>query len=138
MRTTFDRFDKILFLKVHRYTIVYYVTFNCGSLTKSSLILEDLFLKVHWYAISWFLIFNCGPLIWVLIFESLFSRSSFYDIAYFSILASWPQLDATITSENFFRSFSIDAIIFNCGPYIMDASLVLQDVFGRSEISLMT
>ena len=51
--------------------------------------------------------------------------TNFYDIAYFSILASGPYLDSTITSETIFRSSSIDAIIiFNCGPLIMDASLV--------------
>ena len=44
-------------------------------------------------------------------------------------------MDATITSENVFRSFSVDAITFNCGPLIMDASLVLEDAFGRSRIS---
>ena len=43
MRTTFGRFDEGLFLKVHRYTIAYYIIFNGGSLTKFSLILEDLF-----------------------------------------------------------------------------------------------
>ena len=70
-----------------------------------------------------------------LILEALFSRSSFYDIPCFSILASGPHLDATITSENIFRSSSIDAIIFNSGPLIMDASLVLEDFLGRSRIS---
>ena len=70
-----------------------------------------------------------------IIFEKLFSRSSFYDIACFSILAKGPHLDATVTSENIFRSSSIDAIIYNCGPLIMDASLVLEDFFGRSRIS---
>ena len=44
-------------------------------------------------------------------------------------------MDATITSENIFRSSSIGAIIFNRGPLIMDASLVLEDFFGRSRIS---
>ena len=53
-----------------------------------------------------------------LILEKPFSRSSFHDIADFSILASGPHLDATVTSENIFRSSSIDAIIFNCGPLI--------------------
>ena len=67
--------------------------------------------------------------------EKLFTRSIFYDIACFSILASGPHLDATITSENIFRSSSIDAIIFNCGPLIMDASLLLEDLFGKSRIS---
>ena len=43
MRTTFGWFDYGLFLKVHRYTMVYYIIFNCGSLTKFCLILEDLF-----------------------------------------------------------------------------------------------
>ena len=70
-----------------------------------------------------------------LILEKRFSRSSFYDIACFSILVSGPNLDTAITSENIFRSSSIDAIIFNCGPLIMDASLVLEDFFGRSRIS---
>ena len=70
-----------------------------------------------------------------LILEKLFSRSSFYDIASFSILASGPHLDATIGSENIFRSSSIDGIIFNCGPLIMDTSLVLEDFFGGSRIS---
>ena len=70
-----------------------------------------------------------------LILEKLFIRPSLYDIACFSILASGPHLDATITSENTFRSSSIDAIIVNCGPLIMDASLVSKDFFGRSRIS---
>ena len=52
--------------------------------------------------------------------EKLFSRSSFY---------------ATISSENIFRSSSIDDIVFNCGPLIMDTSLVLEDFFGGSRIS---
>ena len=69
-----------------------------------------------------------------LIFEKLFSGCSFCDIACFSILASGPHLGATITSENIFRSSSIDAIIFNYGPLIMDASLVLEDFSGRSRI----
>ena len=58
-------------------------------------------------------------------------------MARFSIFASGPHLDATITSENIFKSSSIDAIIFSCGPLIMDASLVLEDFFGRSKISLI-
>ena len=49
-----------------------------------------------------------------LILQKLFSRSSFYDIACFSILTSGRQFDSTIKSENIFRSFSVDAIIFNC------------------------
>ena len=44
MRTTFDRCNKGLFLKVHRYTIVYY---NCGSLRKFSLILENMTWSVY-------------------------------------------------------------------------------------------
>ena len=36
---------------------------------------------------------------------------------------------ATITSDNIFRSFNVDAIIYTCGPIIMDASLVLEDFF---------
>ena len=65
-------------------------------------------------------IFNCEPLIWVLslILEKLFSRSSFHNIACFSILASRPHFDATITSENILRRSIVDAIIFNCGPFI--------------------
>ena len=53
-----------------------------------------------------------------IILEKLFIRPSFYDIACFSILAGRPHLGATITSKNLFRSFSIDVIIFNCGPFI--------------------
>ena len=34
------------------------------------------------------------------------------------ILASGPHLVATITSDNVFRSSSIDAFVFNCGPLI--------------------
>ena len=64
----------------------------------------------------------------------LFSRSSFYNIACFSILAGRPHLDATITSENIFRNPSIGGIIFNCEPFIMDASLVLEDFFGRPPV----
>ena len=60
MRATFTRFDKGLFLKIHRYIIVYYAIINCGWLTKFSLILED-----H-------LIFNYGPFIRVLL---LFKRN---------------------------------------------------------------
>ena len=52
-------------------------------------------------------------------------------MACFSIFASGPHLDANVTSENIFRSSSIDAIIFNCGPLVMDASLVLEDFFDR-------
>ena len=70
-----------------------------------------------------------------LILEKLFSMSSFYGIACFSVLASGPNLDTTITSDNIFRSSSIDAIIFNCEPLIMDASFDLEDFFGRSRIS---
>ena len=44
-------------------------------------------------------------------------------------------MDSTITSDNIFRSSSIDAIIFNCEPLIMDVSLVLEDFFYRSKIS---
>ena len=70
-----------------------------------------------------------------LTFEKLFSRSSFYEMACFSILASGPHLDATITSENIFRSSSINAIIFNCGPLILEVSLVLWDFFSWFRIS---
>ena len=110
MRTTFGRFDKRLFLKVHRDTIVYYFILNSGSLTKFSLILEDS-PKAQQYTIILILIFiNCGPLTGAsLILEKLFSGSSFYDLACFSILASGSHLDATITSDNIFRSSIIDA-----------------------------
>ena len=54
--------------------------------------------------------------------------------ACFSILANRPHLDAIIISEYIFRSSSIDVIIFNCGPLIMDASLVVDDFFGTSRI----
>ena len=105
MSITFGRFDKGLFS---------WIAYFCGSLTKFSLILEDLL-----YAIIWFLIFNSGPRTGAsLILEKLFSRSSFYDIACFSILANGPHLDATIISEYIFRSSSINAIIFNFGPHI--------------------
>ena len=69
-----------------------------------------------------------------LILEKLCSRSRFYDIKCSSILANGRHLDATITSDNIFRSSSVDVIIFNCGPLIMDASFVLEDFFGRSRI----
>ena len=116
MSTSFTRFDKRLFLKVHCYTIVYYIKFNCGSLTKFSLILEGLFLRScdmafdfqQWTTYT-------GP---SLILEKLFSRSSFYHIACFSVIASGLHLDATNTSEIFLRKASIDAIMFNCGPCI--------------------
>ena len=62
-----------------------------------------------------------------LILLKIFSRSSFYDMAYFSIFASRPHLDATVTLDNIFRSSSLDAIISNCGPLIMDASLILEE-----------
>ena len=61
--------------------------------------------------------------------------SSFYGIACFSVLASGPNLDTTITSDNIFISSSIDTIIFNCEPLIMDASFDLENFFGRSRIS---
>ena len=38
--------------------------------------------------------------------------------ACFLILAIEPHLDATIISENVLRRSGIDAIIFNCGPFI--------------------
>ena len=37
--------------------------------------------------------------------------------------------------REYFPSSNIGAIIFNCGPLFMDASLVLEDFFGRSRIS---
>ena len=37
-------------------------------------------------------------------------------------------MDATITSEKIFKSSNIDVIIFICGPLILDASLVLEDL----------
>ena len=53
-----------------------------------------------------------------LILEKLFSRSSFQDIACFSILTSGLHLNATNTSQSILRRSNIDAIIFNCGPFI--------------------
>ena len=117
MRTTFGNFDEGLFVKVHHYTIVYYIIFNCGLLTKFSLFLEDFF-EVP--VVCHNLIFDFW--LWTaytgvsLILEKLFSSSSFYGIYYFSILTSGPHLDVTITSENIFRSSNIDAIIFSCRP----------------------
>ena len=67
-----------------------------------------------------------------LILEKLLSMPSFYDIVCFSILASRTHLNATL--KNIFRSYSNDAIIFNCEPYIMDVSLVLEDFFRSSKI----
>ena len=69
-----------------------------------------------------------------LILDKPFRRFSFYDIVCFLILASGPYLDATITSENIFRSSSIDVTIFNFGPLILNASLSLDDFFGRFRI----
>ena len=69
-----------------------------------------------------------------LILKKLFSRSSFYDTACFSILVNGSHLDATFTSENIFRSSSIDTIIFDRGPLIMDTFHVSVDVFGRSRV----
>ena len=51
-----------------------------------------------------------------------------------STLVSGPYMDATITSENIFKSSSVDAIIFDCGPIILDVSLVLEELFNRSRI----
>ena len=113
MKATFGKFNKGLLLKVHRYTIAYYqVIFNCGSLAKYFLNLEDLFQR----STIFFLIFDFGR----------YSRSSFYGIPCFSIFTRGSHLDTTITSKNISRSFSIDAIIFNHGRFIMDASLVLE------------
>ena len=68
------------------------------------------------------------------ILEKLFSSSSFYDIACFSIFASGSHLDATVTSGKILKSSSINAITFNCRSLIMDASLVLEEFFGRSRV----
>ena len=129
MKTTFCRFDKGLFLKVHCYTIVYFIIFNYGWLKIFSNF-GGSFLKVQQYTIIWFLIFNCGLLIQVLL---LFYRN-FLEITCFSILASETHLAATTTSENLLRSSIIDAIIFSCGPFI-DAFFVLEDFFSRSRIT---
>ena len=115
MRITFDRFDKELFLKVHHYTIVYHIIFNCGLLIKFSLILEYLFRRSSGMPQFDLLSLIVDCLIGCFM-DKLFSRSSFYDTVCFSILASGPHLDATITSENTFRSSCVDAIIFICGP----------------------
>ena len=133
MRTTFGRFNKGLFLKVHRCTMVYYIIFNCELLTK----FQRIFFESP--AVSHNLIFDLQS--WTayadvsLILEKIFSTSIFYDIICFSILASEPNLDATIISDNFSRSSSIDAIIFNCGPLIMNASLDFEHFSGRFGVS---
>ena len=108
MRTTFCRFNKGLFLKVHCCTIVYYIIFNCGSLTKFSLILEDLLRRSSGNLIFdlWLWTAHTSAL------ETLFSRPSFYDISCFSSLSSGPHLNATNTSDNIFGSSSNDAITF--------------------------
>ena len=70
-----------------------------------------------------------------LILEKLFSWSSFYEIARFSTLASGTHFDPTITSGNIFRSSSIDAIMFSCGPHIWMLSCcrgLLQEVQDSS------
>ena len=85
-------------------------------------------MKVQRYAIVWFYADA------FLILEKLFSRSRFYNIACFPILAGETHLYATITLKNIFRSSSFDTIMFNCGPLIMDASLVSEDFFSRSRI----
>ena len=135
MRTTFDRFNKEYFLKVHCYTIVYHVIFNCGSITKSSLILEDLFCRSSGMAHFdfWSLIVDH---LWRCFtdLEKLFSWSSFFWHVLLLILTSAPYLDANITSENIFRRSSIDFIIFSCGSLIIDASLFLDDFFIRFRI----
>ena len=139
MRTTFARFDIGPFLKVHRYTIVYYTILNCGLLTKLWIFPNFWRTFFKGSVVCHNMIFNLY--LWTgytgasLILEKLVSRSNFYDIACFSIHASGPHLDASVTSDNFFRNSSIDAIIFSCRPLIMDASLVLEDFSDRSEIS---
>ena len=74
MRATFGKFDKWLFLKVHRYTILYDIISNCGSFIIFFFHYRGSFLKVQRYAIIWFLIFNCGPFIRVFL---LFIRGTF-------------------------------------------------------------
>ena len=69
------------------------------------------------------------------ILEKVFSRSGFHDMDNFSVLTSGPHLDATFTSENTFRSSSVGAITFNCRPLVINATLVLEDFFGRSRVS---
>ena len=121
MRTTFSRFDKGAFLKIHCYTIVIrsYLIVDRSQIFFYNF--RGLLSKLLRYAIIWFLIFNCGPTAYTgasLILEKLFSRNSFNDIASFSIIASGPHLDATVTSENILRRSSIGSIIFNCRTLI--------------------
>ena len=122
MRTTFGRFDKELFMKVHRYSIVYCNIFDCGSLTKFFLILEGLFPQRSSGMPQfdfWSLIVNLF-LLWkaFLNFGEAFQQVQFLWNSLFFNPSSGPHLDATIISENIFKSSSIDAIIFNCGPLI--------------------
>ena len=65
-------------MKIHRYIIIFYIEFDCGLLTKFSLILENS--KVQRYAIIWFLVFNnCELLIQVLLlFQRNFSVGSVF------------------------------------------------------------
>ena len=121
MRTTFSRFDKGAFLKIHCYTIVIrsYLIVDRSQIFFYNF--RGLLSKLLRYAIIWFLIFNCGPTAYTgasLILEKLFSRNSFNDIACFSIIAGGPHLDATVTSDNILRRSSIGFIIFNCRTLI--------------------
>ena len=62
--------------------------------------------------------------------------SSFYNIVCFLILASRLHLDATITSEKILRR-PVLMLQFLIGTAYVDASLVLEDFFGRSGIPLI-
>ena len=61
MRTTFSRFDKGAFLKIHCYTIVIrsYLIVDRSQIFFYNF--RGLLSKLLRYAIIWFLIFNCGP-----------------------------------------------------------------------------
>ena len=119
MRTTFTRFDKGLFLKVHRYTIVYYIKLNSGVLTTFSLIrifsegpavchnlIFDIYLWTAYTRASLFL-------------EKLFSGSRFYDIPCFSILASGPHLMLLILQRVFWED-----------PVLMLLYLIVDSLYG--------
>ena len=85
------RFDTGLFLMVHCYTIVCYIIFNCGLLTKFSNF-RGSFPKVLRYALIWILIFNCGPFVLVLLlFKGNFSESL--------VFMTWPAFQALLVDH---------------------------------------
>ena len=124
MRTTFDKLGKGLFLKVYRYTIVYYIIFNCGSLTRFSLILEDLYRRSR-------------DMLWTaytgasLILEKLFSMSSFY---YITCLwqSWWTAFGCYHYFREYFPKFQYWCYYILWWTIHMKASIVLEDSFRSS------